>query len=119
MVGAVGLPPVAGAYPAARACLAALKMVAGLDRIGAHAYVGISMGQVCPPTVCRTLVLRAVHQKQRECLTPHCKSGLMASSVRGELKLTILLLCGPRRAKWDHHDNDIIHWLTPAAHLCP
>ncbi|KAG5177680.1 hypothetical protein JKP88DRAFT_331957 [Tribonema minus] len=46
MVGAMGLPPVAGANPAVRACSAALRMVAGLDRIGAHAYVGISMGQV-------------------------------------------------------------------------
>jgi hypothetical protein len=46
MVGALGLPPVAGSNPAARACLAALRMVAVLDRLSICCYVGISMGQV-------------------------------------------------------------------------
>jgi hypothetical protein len=45
MVGALGLPPVAGSNPAARACLAALRMVAVLDRLSICCYVGISMGQ--------------------------------------------------------------------------
>ncbi|CAM9255225.1 unnamed protein product [Ectocarpus sp. 6 AP-2014] len=46
MVGAMGLPPITGSNPSARACVTAIKIMKGIEALGIVCYVGISFGPV-------------------------------------------------------------------------